>query len=351
MGHVERDPDNANRWVARETLDDDTCDPCRNNNGKLYKNRQDAYADYPGGSGYVDCIGEEHGNACRGKVVKRRGGSNVMTPEQRAAIDMIRDRSGLFSAKAFTNVEGPTQGIRMEARADAAQLYIYDYIGGYDGVTAIDVVEALRGVTGDIDLHINSGGGSIFEGTAIHTTLSNYKAGTIRTQVDGVAASAASVIAMVGAPHAANNPGGKIEMAAAATMMIHAGSGGAWGTAKDLRAQADVLDLLTQSLSGTYAAVAGGTPESWLELMNSGDTWYNATQALEAKLATHITGKAAAEPDEDDDEPQPDAPEDVLAAFAASFTAADRKPRPTKTEPVPGMDLEGIRNAMKGIFA
>lgn len=345
MGHVEVDPQNANRWVARETLDADTCDPCRNNNGKLYKNRQDAYADYPGGVGYVNCSGRDN---CRGKVVKRKGGNNVMTAEQRAAVDMIRDRSGVFSARAFTSVQGPTEGIRMESRADAAQLYIYDYIGGYDGVTAIDVVEALRGVTGDIDLHINSGGGSIFEGTAIHTTLSNYRAGTIRAHIDGVAASAASVIAMVGGAHPSNNPGGEIVIADAATMMIHAGSGGAWGTAKDLRSMAEVLDLLTESLAGTYAAVAGGTQAEWLTLMNSGDTWYNAGQAVEAGLATRLSSRKSGAED-DEPETDPAQPDDVLAVFAASFTAADRKPR--KTEPISGIDLDGIRDAMKGMFA
>lgn len=61
-------PENAMRWQAVESIDDDTCQACRDNNGRLYRNRADAYADYPGGSGYVDCEGR--GN-CRGRVVKR----------------------------------------------------------------------------------------------------------------------------------------------------------------------------------------------------------------------------------------------------------------------------------------
>ncbi len=60
--------ENAQRWVAVEHVDENTCQPCRDNNGRTYRNRQDAYADYPGGGGYAKCEGR--GN-CRGRVVKR----------------------------------------------------------------------------------------------------------------------------------------------------------------------------------------------------------------------------------------------------------------------------------------
>ena len=63
----------AKRWVVKAHLDDNTCDPCRANDGKLYKNREDAYADYPDGKGYKDCVGAEFGNTCRCTVSKRKG--------------------------------------------------------------------------------------------------------------------------------------------------------------------------------------------------------------------------------------------------------------------------------------
>lgn len=66
------EPEAAMRWVAVAVDDADTCQPCRDNDGHLYRNRADAYADYPGGEGYVHCIGAQYGNACRCKVVKRR---------------------------------------------------------------------------------------------------------------------------------------------------------------------------------------------------------------------------------------------------------------------------------------
>ncbi|WP_055696497.1 phage portal protein [Streptomyces silaceus] len=61
----------ARRWVAVAEDDDNTCGPCSENNGRTYKNRADAYEDYPGGRGYVNCVGAEYGNDCRCRVVKR----------------------------------------------------------------------------------------------------------------------------------------------------------------------------------------------------------------------------------------------------------------------------------------
>jgi len=60
--------DNAMKWVAVEHIDENTCQACKDNDGKTYRNRQDAYADYPEGGGYAKCEGR--GN-CRGRVVKR----------------------------------------------------------------------------------------------------------------------------------------------------------------------------------------------------------------------------------------------------------------------------------------
>ncbi|MFE1205650.1 phage portal protein [Streptomyces sp. NPDC058762] len=61
----------AQRWVAVAQDDDNTCQPCRDNDGQTYRNRAQAYKDYPGGEGYVHCVGAEYGNDCRCKVVKR----------------------------------------------------------------------------------------------------------------------------------------------------------------------------------------------------------------------------------------------------------------------------------------
>ncbi|MFD8234005.1 phage portal protein [Streptomyces sp. NPDC059696] len=65
------DFENAQRWVVVTEDDDDRCGPCAEQDGRTYKNRAQAYKDYPGGSGYVKCVGAEHGNECRCRVVKR----------------------------------------------------------------------------------------------------------------------------------------------------------------------------------------------------------------------------------------------------------------------------------------
>ncbi len=67
--------DAAMRWVVEAHQDDSTCDKCSSNDGKTYRNRADAYADYPDGKGYIKCVGAEFGNQCRCVVKKRRRSS------------------------------------------------------------------------------------------------------------------------------------------------------------------------------------------------------------------------------------------------------------------------------------
>jgi phage portal protein BeeE len=71
-GLLGEDVENAMRWEAIAEIDDNTCKPCADNDGTVYRNRADAWKDYPGGSGYVKCIGTQNGNDCRCKVIKRR---------------------------------------------------------------------------------------------------------------------------------------------------------------------------------------------------------------------------------------------------------------------------------------
>lgn len=63
--------EDALRWEVVAKVDDNVCDPCFKNDGKLYRNREQAYKDYPGGSNYIHCVGEKYGNQCRCKIVKR----------------------------------------------------------------------------------------------------------------------------------------------------------------------------------------------------------------------------------------------------------------------------------------
>nr|WP_246258840.1 phage portal protein [Streptomyces typhae] len=71
-GLLGEDVEAAMRYEAVAHIDDNTCGPCADNDGRVYRNRAQAYKDYPGGRGYVKCVGAEHGNECRCVVRKRK---------------------------------------------------------------------------------------------------------------------------------------------------------------------------------------------------------------------------------------------------------------------------------------
>ena len=195
---------------------------------------------------------------------------------------------------------GAHTGFRASNEAGTTTLYIYDQIGGWwDGVFAKDVAAALVGA-GDVTVHINSGGGDIFEGAAIHNLLKNH-AGKVTMRIDGVAASAASFIAMAG---------DMIIMEPNATMMVHEGSAICVGRAADMREAAELLEMLNQIIAGMYAARAGGTVDEWLTTMG-GETWYDAAKALAAGLVDEVPPAKGQEPAV----PAADAG-DLLSAFA-----------------------------------
>lgn len=121
-----------------------------------------------------------------------------------------------------------------------------------------------------INVHINSGGGSVFGGIAIYNILLRYNA-EITVYVEGLAASIASVIAMAG---------DKIIIPCNAQMMIHKPSSIAWGNADEMRKEADILDGCQKAILSTYMrhAKEGVTEEQINSLINaetwkSGDEW------------------------------------------------------------------------------
>ena len=169
--------------------------------------------------------------------------------------------------------------ITNEATADGApsraKINIYDAIGGWFGTNAADFVTELDALDVDeLEVHVNSPGGAVWDGIAIMNALKAHRA-RVTVIVDGIAASAASIVAM---------GGDEVVMAEGSQMMIHRASGGAWGNAAFLRDTAAILDKIDGNLAGIYARRAGGTRESWLELMTA-ETWYDAAEAVEAGLA------------------------------------------------------------------
>ena len=169
---------------------------------------------------------------------------------------------------------------RMQASSEnEAEIYIYDEIG-YWGVTAKQFVANLKAL-GDvthIKLHINSPGGDVFDGIAIFNAL-KFHGAAITVYIDGLAASMASVIAMVGNP---------VIMPENTMMMIHKPWGFAGGDADDMRDYADLLDKVESVLIPAYAQKTGKSPEE-ISAMLEDETWMNGNECVELGFADQVT--------------------------------------------------------------
>lgn len=169
------------------------------------------------------------------------------------------------------------QWYRIENRASLpSQIYIYGDIGGM-GLNSADFVNDLRQMQGDLEIHINTAGGMVSDGVAIHNAIKNH-AGAKTVIVDSLAASIGSVIAMAG---------DTVLMEPNAQMMIHEGQAVAGGDASDFRKMADVLDMNSDIIAGFYANKTGTPAAYWRQQMKN-ETWYNAQQAIQAGLADGI---------------------------------------------------------------
>jgi ATP-dependent protease ClpP protease subunit len=163
------------------------------------------------------------------------------------------------------------------AADDRTEVLVYGPIGDWE-TSADEVARQLAGITTSaIDVRINSTGGLAWDGCAIYTALVRHPA-EVTTHVDGIAASAASIIMQAGEQRVVSEP---------ARVMIHAGSGAVYGRAVDMREMADILDGLDESMAGVYAARSGGEPAHWRAAMDAA-TWYSADQAVEAGLADEV---------------------------------------------------------------
>lgn len=166
----------------------------------------------------------------------------------------------------------------IRARTSGTEVLIYDEIGAY-GVTAKGFLAELGALPDDaaIDLRLNSPGGSVFDAVAIYNALMRHP-GEITVWIDGIAASAASYIAMAG---------DTIVMPENAFLMIHDPSGLVMGTAEDMRATAEALDKVKGSLIQGYAAKSGKADDEIATLM-AAETWLDAKDALDLGFIDRI---------------------------------------------------------------
>jgi ATP-dependent protease ClpP protease subunit len=189
------------------------------------------------------------------------------------------------------------------------EILLYGFIGGYDEIKAADVVKEIRNLEKtykNIDVRINSGGGSVFEGMAIYTALKESKA-NITTYVDGLAGSMASII-MLG--------GKKVKVSKAAMVMTHKPRIYGSGTSDDMKRNAKLLEALEGNMLAVYTAKTGLTDEeAKIKFLNDKDNWFTSAESVQAKLADEIyDGAAISAPAALTNEA------DVWAAYSKHFT-------------------------------
>lgn len=186
-----------------------------------------------------------------------------------------------------------TKWYRIEAKSEdgpsaSTDVYIFDEIGEsfwFGGVSASSFIQELKAIdTAQINLHVNSPGGNFFDGVAIMNSLRNHPAKVV-VHVDGLAASAASVVAMAG---------DEIVMSLGSQMMIHDAGGSAMGNSETMQEMVAVLEKSSDSMAAIYADHAGGSVADWREAMKA-ETWYTAQEAVDAGLADRVDSSAQAE--------------------------------------------------------
>ncbi len=196
---------------------------------------------------------------------------------EREAFTQLANKAGLIKRDNWYEIDN--------AADDEATIYIYSEIG-YFGATAEEFVTELRDITASkITVRINSLGGSIFETIGIFNALRGHPA-HITTQVDAIAASAASVIVQAGDNRI---------MLDNSEMMIHEAHGMAIGaTAADMRELADILDNQTDKLAEIYAKRKGDgrSKAHFLTLMRAGasniGTFFSAKETVSEGLADEV---------------------------------------------------------------
>lgn len=172
---------------------------------------------------------------------------------------------------------GPWYRIQAQAGQSVADVWLFGEIGCE--VTAQSFLDQLRalGELTDITVHINSVGGSVFEGLAIYNLLASHPAG-VNVIIEGFALSMGSVIAMAG---------DVVEMQPASMLMVHNPAGAAFGTADDMRKMALTLDQVRDVLADVYVKKTNASRDQVVSWMES-ETWFTAQEALDAKFIDAI---------------------------------------------------------------
>lgn len=197
---------------------------------------------------------------------------------RQSALHPKADQRRWYEMKAATNKAGKS----------STEILIYDVIDSdpwYGGVSARDFVQDLAAIdTDEILVRINSPGGDVYDALAITNALRNHDA-QVKVQIDGLAASAASFIAMAG---------DEVVMCRNSEMMIHDALGFCMGNATEMAEFAAWLSRASDNIASIYAEKSGGEAKDWRKAMTA-ETWYTADEAVAAGLADSVKDTSAAD--------------------------------------------------------
>lgn len=280
---------------------------------------------------------------------RRRAILDALTP----AIQFAMEQSGGVPARPLADVPGLSMRARVTAEAPG-EILLYGRIMGsasmwMEGIAPSDVANALKELgAGPVNVRINSGGGDVFGGVAIHSLLARHP-GVVTVYVDGVAASAASFIMLAGE---------RVIASRNAMIMIHDAMTGVWGNREAFQRAMDLLDKVSDNIADMYSEKAGEDVEFWrAKMLENGEdgVWYTGAEALDAGLVDEII----ATKDDDDDVDNFLAgwvnmlPREVAARVQACIYDEPHvpdEPAPAKTTVTP-LDVTGLNDILKGVFA
>ena len=176
-----------------------------------------------------------------------------------------------------------------EFKAEANTIWLYDVIVGDEieaewlgGIAPRPFIDALKGMTGPVHIRINSPGGDVFGANAMAQAMREYN-GKITCHVDGIAASAASILAISGT---------ETVMAPGSLLMIHNSWTMAVGDRNDLTDTAALLAKVDGMLAEAYARKSGKDAASFSAMMDA-ETWFTPAEAVAAGLANAVASEPA----------------------------------------------------------
>jgi len=241
-----------------------------------------------------------------------------------------------FKNEKYNSLPSIEKVFKAEATSeDVTKLTIYGDIGDSwwgESISATAVEKAIKDVTTKIiEVHINSFGGDAFDGITIYRQLKDHQA-DIEIHVDGLAASAASIIAMAG---------DKVIMNTGSMMMIHEAATMAWGTKTEIKKTVNALEGLDESLADIYMTRFNGEQSEIDDIMLA-ETWLTAREAIEKGFADKIEVEEI--PDDDDVTNETEKLKAMIDEMKNEIAAIKNsaKPKEPTPDPAPKQNLSSL---------